>query len=78
MSPGTVKKLRCRSCGKTFSYKTPKDRPHFPFCSERCRYLDLGRWFDEEYAVPGDEQYDAPVDPGAAGFSDPPLNESDP
>ncbi|NBV44587.1 MAG: DNA gyrase inhibitor YacG [Planctomycetia bacterium] len=23
-----------------------------PFCSERCRLVDLGRWLDESYAVP--------------------------
>lgn len=23
-----------------------------PFCSERCRLIDLGRWLDESYAVP--------------------------
>jgi endogenous inhibitor of DNA gyrase (YacG/DUF329 family) len=26
---------------------------HFPFCSERCKMIDLGRWLDEEYTVPG-------------------------
>lgn len=34
----------------------------FPFCSERCRMLDLGRWFDEQYRVPGERAGD-----GAAG-----------
>ncbi len=24
----------------------------FPFCSSRCRYVDLGKWFDESYRVP--------------------------
>lgn len=24
----------------------------FPFCSSRCRDIDLGRWLDEEYRVP--------------------------
>ena len=24
----------------------------WPFCSERCHLLDLGRWLDEEYRVP--------------------------
>jgi endogenous inhibitor of DNA gyrase (YacG/DUF329 family) len=26
--------------------------PTVPFCSERCRLIDLGRWLDEAYAVP--------------------------
>jgi len=44
--------------------------PTAPFCSERCRLVDLGRWLDEAYAVPerrrlGDDDEDgadAPVD----------------
>ncbi len=32
--------------------------PHRPFCSERCRLVDLGRWASEEYRVAG-----GPVDP---------------
>ncbi|MFM7207266.1 MAG: DNA gyrase inhibitor YacG [Planctomycetaceae bacterium] len=26
--------------------------PTVPFCCERCRLIDLGRWLDEAYAVP--------------------------
>jgi len=34
------------------------ERPSsFPFCSERCKLTDLGRWFAEEYTVP------APIPP---------------
>ena len=25
-----------------------------PFCSERCRQVDLGRWLAGDYAIPGD------------------------
>lgn len=28
-----------------------KDVPHFPFCSERCKLIDLGAWLDEEYRI---------------------------
>jgi uncharacterized protein len=31
-----------------------------PFCSERCRLLDLGRWLDEEYRVPAEPISDDP------------------
>lgn len=24
----------------------------FPFCSERCRLIDLGKWASEEYRIP--------------------------
>ena len=29
-----------------------EDNDHFPFCSKRCKRVDLGRWFDESYTVP--------------------------
>jgi len=29
----------------------PADAPAFPFCSERCKQVDLGRWFNESYKV---------------------------
>jgi hypothetical protein len=28
--------------------------PHRPFCSERCRLLDLSAWTSERYRIPGD------------------------
>ncbi len=31
-----------------------------PFCSARCRQVDLGRWLNEEYRVPAEEADDAP------------------
>jgi len=41
---------KCPACGQPVG-KRPEN-PSFPFCSERCRLLDLGRWFDESYRVP--------------------------
>ena len=32
--------------------------PHYPFCSDRCRLIDLGKWMDGKYIIPGD-----PTDP---------------
>ena len=26
----------------------------FPFCSERCQTIDLGRWLDERYRIPAE------------------------
>ena len=28
------------------------DNDAFPFCSTRCKRVDLGRWFDESYTIP--------------------------
>jgi endogenous inhibitor of DNA gyrase (YacG/DUF329 family) len=29
-----------------------EDNPSFPFCSKRCKQVDLGRWFNEEVSIP--------------------------
>jgi uncharacterized protein len=40
-------KLRCPICKKPV---TSVD-PDFPFCSERCRTVDLGRWASGQYVI---------------------------
>jgi endogenous inhibitor of DNA gyrase (YacG/DUF329 family) len=40
--------MKCPICGKPTNWK---DNPDRPFCSERCRIIDLGRWASEEYSV---------------------------
>jgi uncharacterized protein len=42
--------MKCPTCGKPVEWK---DNPFRPFCSERCKLVDLGRWVSEEYRVPG-------------------------
>lgn len=44
-------KTVCPICGQSFTVSADR-KPHLPFCSDRCRAVDLGRWFDERYAVP--------------------------
>jgi endogenous inhibitor of DNA gyrase (YacG/DUF329 family) len=39
---------------------TPENRFR-PFCSERCKLIDLGQWANEGYRVPGET---APLDGG--------------
>ncbi|HZL90941.1 MAG TPA: DNA gyrase inhibitor YacG [Pirellulaceae bacterium] len=41
--------LRCPICGKQFE---PQVSAALPFCSDRCRQIDLGRWLREGYSVP--------------------------
>ena len=47
--------IDCRHCGKKLQYERIADLPYFPFCSERCKLLDLGAWFDEDHRIPADE-----------------------
>jgi uncharacterized protein len=44
---------RCPICSKRFEIEKLDDLPSFPFCSERCKLVDLGRWIDGAYAIPG-------------------------
>ena len=37
----------CGICGESVA----EGSPQFPFCSERCRKIDLGRWADGAYKV---------------------------
>ncbi len=40
----------CPSCRKPVAPRA--ENPFFPFCSKRCRMVDLGRWLGEEYRMP--------------------------
>ena len=46
------RKVKCPTCRKETEWE---DNPHRPFCSERCRLIDLGSWAQERYRIPGDE-----------------------
>jgi len=40
--------VKCPTCKRPLELGTE----WFPFCSERCRLIDLGRWADDEYRIP--------------------------
>ena len=51
--------VACPTCGKPVAWtKTSRWRP---FCSERCKLIDLGEWFEEEKRIAG-ESADAPIE----------------
>ncbi len=45
-------KVSCPNCKAEVEYST--DNKFRPFCSERCRLIDLGQWAEESYSVPVD------------------------
>lgn len=48
--------------------------PYFPFCGERCKLVDFGRWATGRYAIPGEPVDDAAAnDLEADGEGDAPL-----
>ncbi|GKX36256.1 MAG: hypothetical protein MnENMB40S_38740 [Rhizobiaceae bacterium MnEN-MB40S] len=44
------KTVPCPECGRDSS------RAHYPFCSDRCRNVDLNRWLTGSYAIPVTEE----------------------
>lgn len=50
------KKIACPTCGKKNTW-SPQN-PFRPFCSERCKLIDLGEWASESRRIAGE-----PVDP---------------
>lgn len=51
--PQSPRIVKCPRCGKGVAWST--DNRYRPFCSERCRQIDLGAWANEEYRVAGSE-----------------------
>jgi uncharacterized protein len=56
-------KVRCPTCGK--HDVVPADFEWRPFCSRRCKMVDLGKWLDEVY------RFSRPV--GAGDIEDDPA-----
>ena len=45
-------KVKCPTCGKEIEYSSAN--PWRPFCSERCKLIDLGEWASDGYVIEGD------------------------
>ncbi len=46
-------KIKCPHCRKETSWE---NNPYKPFCSVRCKLLDLGSWLDEKYRVVSEDE----------------------
>jgi hypothetical protein len=57
--------MRCPICKK----QVAAGNPEFPFCSQRCRIIDLGDWAAEKYVIPTpvERQMEAEVEDEQAG-----------
>jgi len=45
-----ARKVACPTCGELAAYNP--DNPWRPFCSQRCKLIDLGQWAAEGYRIP--------------------------
>lgn len=48
----TLTKYPCPHCNKPTQWQ---NNPNKPFCSERCKLIDLGAWADEAYKIPSQQ-----------------------
>lgn len=63
-------RLRCPTCD---IFVDPEAKSEWlPFCSERCKLVDLGRWLNEEHAVTCDPDEEEEATPGEASDRQPP------
>jgi len=54
---------QCPVCHKTFktcAQDPMTETPFFPFCSQRCKLIDLGAWLDADYRITSESQSDKP------------------
>ena len=59
-------KWHCPYCRRELEIASVEDLPFMPFCCERCKMADLGRWLTGGYSVPAEDLPEEP-DPGQDG-----------
>lgn len=47
-----IHSIKCPKCRKEAPLA---DNPYRPFCSKRCKLIDLGTWANEGYRIPGEK-----------------------
>jgi hypothetical protein len=50
--------MKCPICKKDVPEAKPGETPFFPFCSDRCKLVDLNRWLTGKYQIPIREDED--------------------
>ena len=62
--------MTCPTCGAKVVKDPAAPSKLFPFCSQRCHLIDLGRWLGEEYRIPGPPLLDGAANALASPSSD--------
>lgn len=45
-------RVKCPTCHREIEWE---NNPSRPFCSDRCKLIDLGAWAEEKYRIPGNK-----------------------
>ena len=65
----SARTVRCPQCGRRTPWAENSSRP---FCSERCRLVDLEGWLTGRYVIPGDSD-EAATSPATSDLPEPPT-----
>jgi len=57
-----ARRVRCPQCGEDALWAP--ENPHRPFCSERCKQIDLGCWASDSYRIAGQASDEEAGTPG--------------
>ena len=52
MSENPIRYVKCPHCGTQVPWV--KSQSYRPFCSKRCKLIDLGEWASETYSIAGE------------------------
>lgn len=55
--PSKTTTVNCPTCNTQVAWT--ENFPDRPFCSERCKMIDLGAWSSEEHVIPGQPSVEA-------------------
>jgi len=53
---------RTFACPRCATLTTWEDNPSRPFCSDRCKLIDLGAWANDEYRLPTEDAASSQAD----------------
>lgn len=62
-----VQRVKCPTCQREIDWS---QSPFRPFCSERCKLIDLGAWLTEKHAIPGEPAAEEAGHEGAGRHSE--------
>ena len=70
-----TKEIKCPQCGRLALYSPENE--FRPFCSDRCKLIDLGQWANEDFKIPTQPQagYNEELNP--EDFTSPEVNVND-
>jgi len=60
MQPVRTRLVACPTCGARAEYDP--SNAYRPFCSQRCKLIDLGQWANEGYRIPVNQPNEEPED----------------